>query len=65
MKSPCHSLVLAVSAVMISTSLWAQEPTPATPGQLEEAQRRYQRARELYEENNFNAALVEMRRSYG
>ncbi len=32
---------------------------------MEEAQRRYQRGRELYEENDFATALVEIRRAYG
>ncbi|RYE84170.1 MAG: hypothetical protein EOO75_18450, partial [Myxococcales bacterium] len=55
---------LVLAAVSVSTALRAQGPAPAAPAQLEEAQRRYQRARELYDENNFSAALVEMRRSY-
>jgi len=41
----------------------AEGPT-ARPGKVEEAKGHYRRARELYDENNFRGALVEMQRAY-
>ena len=66
MNTPHRSWLLAVGVMTVVTSLRAQAPAPAASasGSIEEAQRRYQRARELYDENNFSAALVEMRRAH-
>jgi hypothetical protein len=63
-----HRTSLGLAFVMIALSL-ASAPARADPpkpdkAQLEEAQRRYQRGRELYEESDFQGALAEMRRAY-
>ncbi|HSN96791.1 MAG TPA: PEGA domain-containing protein [Candidatus Nanopelagicales bacterium] len=43
---------------------FAQGGAPPSRAAVEEAKRRFQRGRELYEENDFQGALVEMRRAY-
>ena len=50
------------SAFLVAPQLAAAEGAPQ--GKVEEAKSHYRRARELYEENNFRAALVEMTRAY-
>lgn len=42
----------------------AQGGAPPSKAAIDEAKRRFQRGRELYEENDFQGALVEMRRAY-
>lgn len=42
----------------------AQGGAPPSKAAVDEAKRRFQRGRELYEENDFQGALVEMRRAY-
>src|SRR4051812_42949552 len=42
----------------------ADEAKAPTKANIEEAQRRYVRGKDLYEENDFQAALVEFRRAY-
>ena len=42
----------------------AEEPQPPQQAKVDEAKGHYRRARELYDENNFRAALVEMQRAY-
>ncbi|MDI1449814.1 PEGA domain-containing protein [Polyangium sp. 6x1] len=57
---PCAlSLALAAPA-----ALAAGPKKQPTKEEMQEAQRRYQRGRELYEDNDFTAALVEIRRAY-
>ena len=42
----------------------AGEPSPPPQAKVDEAKGHYRRARELYDENNFRGALVEMQRAY-
>ncbi|MEO5728428.1 MAG: PEGA domain-containing protein [Byssovorax sp.] len=52
-------------AFLVAPQLAAAEGSPASPqGKVEEAKSHYRRARELYDENNFRGALVEMQRAY-
>ncbi|MDI1481014.1 PEGA domain-containing protein [Polyangium sp. y55x31] len=57
---PC-ALSLALAA---PSALAAGPKKQPTKEEMQEAQRRYQRGRELYEDNDFTAALVEIRRAY-
>ncbi len=45
-------------------SVFAQDAKQPSAADIEEAKRRYQRGRELYEENDLKAALVEIQRAY-
>jgi HEPN domain-containing protein len=54
------ALVLDLAILGAALPVAAEDPKP----QIEEAQRRYRRARELYDESNYRAALVEMQRAY-
>lgn len=47
-----------------STVASADDARASTKATLDEAQRRFQRGKELYDENDFHAALVEFRRAY-
>lgn len=66
----CHpkrlALVLLVAmAAGSATAAPARSKAPsARTQQMEEAQRRYERGKEFYEENDFRAALVEFQRAY-
>jgi tetratricopeptide (TPR) repeat protein len=52
-------------AFLVAPQLAAAEGSSAPPqGKVEEAKSHYRRARELYDENNFRGALVEMQRAY-
>lgn len=53
---------LFLAAILPSRPVLADEPP--TKADRDEAQRRYQRGKELYEENDFAAALVEIRRAH-
>lgn len=66
MKSPIAlRFAFVCAAGLVLTPAFADPaPAPPTKAQRDEAQRRYQRGRELYEENDFAAALVEIRRAY-
>ncbi|MDI1434112.1 PEGA domain-containing protein [Polyangium sorediatum] len=55
----------ALSLALVAPAALAAGPKkPPTKEEMQEAQRRYQRGRELYEDNDFTAALVEIRRAY-
>ncbi len=55
-------------SLLLALALWQGLPAlpafAASPSEVTEAQTRYQRGRELYEEGNFQAALIEFRRAY-
>jgi hypothetical protein len=53
-----------LGAALVSTSAGADEARAPTKANLEEAQRRFQRGKELYDENDYQSALVEFRRAY-
>lgn len=59
-------LALFCAATLTVTPLLAGDGPAGAPtaAERDEAQRRYQRGRELYDENDFAAALVEIRRAY-
>ncbi|QRN99840.1 PEGA domain-containing protein [Archangium violaceum] len=60
-----RSLALALTLALSGGSAGAAGRTRGpSKANLEEAQSRYQRARELYEENDYQAALVEFQRAY-
>ncbi len=59
-----RSLALALALALSGGSAGAAGRPKGSKANLEEAQSRYQRARELYEENDFQAALVEFQRAY-
>ncbi|MDC0745778.1 PEGA domain-containing protein [Polyangium mundeleinium] len=55
----------ALSLALVAPAALAAGPKKQpTKEEMQEAQRRYQRGRELYEDNDFTAALVEIRRAY-
>ncbi|MCP3139672.1 PEGA domain-containing protein [Pyxidicoccus xibeiensis] len=56
-------LMLALAAGSASAAAPARK-APARTQQMEEAQRRYERGREFYEEGDFRAALVEFQRAH-
>jgi len=63
-----HSILQAITcalalAVAVPSAL-AQDAKQPSEAEIEEAKRRYQRGRELYEDNDLNAALVEIKRAY-
>ena len=60
------ALALLVGLGAAATGSPAHAPDAAAPSKanVEEAKRRFLRGRELYEENNFQGALVEFRRAY-
>jgi hypothetical protein len=61
------ALAIAASCLVFSVhSAQAADPPAGnvTKANLDEAQKRFRRARELYDENDFRAALVEMQRAY-
>ncbi|WP_163994286.1 PEGA domain-containing protein [Pyxidicoccus caerfyrddinensis] len=68
--SMCHPkrLALVLLVAMAAGSASAAAPARKTPSartqQMEEAQRRYERGKEFYEESDFSAALVEFQRAY-
>jgi len=65
MRPPsAFSLALIACLGLASAPAAADEVKQPTKAQIEEAQKRYQRGRELYEENDFRAALVEIKRAY-
>lgn len=61
-----RSLGIAVLMGLASTSAVASadDARASTKASLDEAQRRFQRGKELYDESDFQAALVEFRRAY-
>lgn len=59
-----RATALAVFLVAAAASAPAQAQEPPSKAAVEEAKRRFQRGRELYEDNDFQAALVEIRRAY-
>lgn len=59
-----RALPLAAALFVAAPSVLAQEAKQPSAADIEEAKRRYQRGRELYEDNDLNAALVEIRRAY-
>ncbi|MCY1019336.1 PEGA domain-containing protein [Pyxidicoccus sp. MSG2] len=67
--SMCHPkrlalvLLVAMAAGSASAAPARKAPTPRNQ-QMEEAQRRYERGKEFYEESDFRAALVEFERAY-
>lgn len=64
MHARINPLVFAF-AFLVAPQLAAAEGPPAAPqAKVEEAKSHYRRARELYDENNFRGALVEMQRAY-
>ncbi|QSQ22453.1 PEGA domain-containing protein [Pyxidicoccus parkwayensis] len=66
----CHPkrLALLLLVAMAAGTASAAPPARKTPSartqQMEEAQRRYERGKEFYEESDFRAALVEFQRAY-
>lgn len=62
-RSITLSLMLGLGAATAGGPAFAQDAAPSR-NNIEEAKRHFQRGRELYEENNFQAALVELRRAY-
>jgi hypothetical protein len=63
-KSPFHRFVLLVSLL---APLWIASPALAqapTKEQIAEARQHYQKGLELYEEGDYDAALVELQRAY-
>ncbi|WP_158502085.1 PEGA domain-containing protein [Vitiosangium sp. GDMCC 1.1324] len=59
-----RSVMLALVVGLWAGSAGAAGRKTPTKATLEEAQSRYQRGRELYDENDFQAALVEFQRAY-
>lgn len=57
-------LLVAMAAGSASAAAPARKTPSARTQQLEEAQRRYERGKEFYEESDFSAALVEFQRAY-
>src|SRR5262245_59729535 len=66
MKRRYWPIVVAVllGVASVSTNAGADEAKPRTKAGVEEAMRRFQRGRDLYEENDFNGALAEFQLSY-
>jgi hypothetical protein len=58
------ALTMALGALIAASSPQAQA-APPSKSEVAEAHRRFQRATELYEENNLAGALAEFRRAYG
>jgi hypothetical protein len=58
------ALVLTLAATMGNARAAEPRKAAAPSTQREEAQRRYERARELYDEGDFRASLVEFQRAY-
>lgn len=58
------ALSLGIATLLAAPPVLADEPPPPAAGQVEAAKAHYKRARELYDENNFRAAQVEMKRAY-
>ncbi|WP_156040850.1 PEGA domain-containing protein [Chondromyces apiculatus] len=65
-RSLVRSIAVALSLGVAVTSgpVLAQEGGQPSKAAVEEAKQRFQRGRELYEENDFQGALVEIRRAY-
>ena len=61
LKSKSIGLAVFLALASPSTMAHAQEPSKA---HVEEAKKRFQRGKELYEENDYQAALAEFRRAY-
>jgi tetratricopeptide (TPR) repeat protein len=59
-----HLTFAFVFAFLAAPQLAAAEGAAPPQGKVEEAKSHYRRARELYEENNFRGALVEMQRAH-
>lgn len=59
-----RALTCATVLALVVAPAFAQEAKQPTEADIQEAKRRYQRGRELYEDNDINAALVEIRRAY-
>ncbi|WP_050430614.1 PEGA domain-containing protein [Chondromyces crocatus] len=59
-----RSIAVALSLALATTSGSAFAQEAPSKAAVEEAKQRFQRGRELYEENDFQAALVELRRAY-
>lgn len=57
-------LICLTGLVAAPDPAFAQGGAPPSKAAIDEAKRRFQRGRELYEENDFQGALVEMRRAY-
>ncbi len=57
-------LVFSVLGVVVGSSSIARAQAPSGQAAKDEAQDRYKRGIELYEEENFTAALVEFKRAY-
>ncbi|WP_205525784.1 PEGA domain-containing protein [Pyxidicoccus trucidator] len=57
-------LLLALAAGSASAAAPARKASSSRTQQMEEAQRRYERGKEFYEESDFRAALVEFQRAY-
>ncbi len=65
MLSRTNALAIALSLAALSVAqLAAAGDAPPQPVKVDEAKDHYRRARELYDENNFRGALVEMQRAY-
>jgi hypothetical protein len=65
MRYRIAALALAAGLGLATLPAHADAPKQApTKAQIEEAQRHYQRGRELYDDNDFAGALVEIRRAY-
>lgn len=59
------TLALALALVTLpQLAAAAEEPQTPQQAKVDEAKGHYRRARELYDENNFRGALVEMQRAY-
>ena len=56
-------LAFVLALALPLTSAWAQE-SRTSKARMEEAQNHFQRGKELYDENDFSAALTEMKRAY-
>lgn len=63
-QSILQALTCAVALAVAVPSALAQNAKQPTPAEIEEAKSRYQRGRELYEDNDLRAALVEIQRAY-
>src|SRR5262245_29382109 len=57
-------LALVVEIALLGAARHAVAQPPPDQAKVDEAKAHYRRARELYDENNFRGALVEMQRAY-
>lgn len=63
-RSIALALVLGLGVASAESTAHAQDAAGPSKANVEEAKRHFLRGRELYDENNFQAALVEFRRAY-